>query len=413
MKVCQQRQSSPVTDANWRQYIPLRDFDVVTNALNFTTADLHVIGGCDVYSIKGKDVTKSIEKDVESSLEAESQHDSATSIRVPHLKANDFGKKGQSGVRKPRSRSAGRRDKKKELPVFRVPQRASPFGPLTQVSARRTFAYIIATLNATHRDYDFSLHLRPSDFQKEDGMRGIMTTVDSTLYNLQPGRHVFASNSFPTPSSSTLSASAIPVTAVKEYWSERMWRLIDKGMDLDKCEIYTYLPDEDPFDGEEPAIWKMHHFFVNKEMKRVCYLYLRGLSVISNSPPNFPLAHSRPELGWRNLSSVSVGEGAGKRASYWLGGSGLRNEVDTETYGDDDDDEMVIAGLSDVEGEEQVRDLDDVRESLARGGWLSYGTESVDDVYAEELDDAYRDEGWQPTDRIRNVSEEVGECMEI
>jgi hypothetical protein len=69
-----------------------------------------------------------------------------------------------------------------------------------------------------------------------------------------------------------------------QVWGQHMWLTIDREMDLKKCEMYCYSPDEDPFDGEENALWSMNYLFYNKKMKRVCYLYLRGLSISSNSP---------------------------------------------------------------------------------------------------------------------------------
>lgn len=66
----------------------------------------------------------------------------------------------------------------------------------------------------------------------------------------------------------------------------RMWDTIDKEMDLLNCNIYTYSPDDvsdDPY-GEEGLIWSTNFFFFNKHKKRVCYLYLRGLSTLSYSP---------------------------------------------------------------------------------------------------------------------------------
>lgn len=66
----------------------------------------------------------------------------------------------------------------------------------------------------------------------------------------------------------------------------RMWDTIDKEMDLLSCNIYAYSPDDvsdDPY-GEEGLIWSTNLFFFNKHKKRVCYLYLRGLSTLSHSP---------------------------------------------------------------------------------------------------------------------------------
>lgn len=135
----------------------------------------------------------------------------------------------------------------------------SPFGPLDQISARKTFAYMIATLNASHPDYDFSSVLRPADFRRERSLRTVINTFNTTLFNLG----VNVSKSIP-----------------------RMWDTIDAEMDLTQCNIYSYTPDDvsdDPY-GEEGLIWSSIYFFFNKHKKRVCYLYLRGISALSHSP---------------------------------------------------------------------------------------------------------------------------------
>lgn len=177
-----------------------------------------------------------------------------------------------------------------------------------------------------------------------------------------------------------------------------MWKLIDKEMGLRHCEKYSYNPEEDPFDGEEGAIWSMHYFFFNKEKRRVCYLYLRGFSVISHSP-----VHAATELRVksvpRKVSSLSVGEGAGKRASFWLSSDYLQRSIDTVSYGEDDDDEMVIEGPDDDEVEVPFMTLDDLRNDLADGRYYPI---------LEEDDQ----EDWQPR-HVRNLSEEIGETMEL
>ena len=65
-----QLRSISIEKANAPQYLPLRDFDTVTNALNFSTPDCHVIGGCDVYTTKAAGGDKKLYKDIENSLES-------------------------------------------------------------------------------------------------------------------------------------------------------------------------------------------------------------------------------------------------------------------------------------------------------------------------------------------------------
>ena len=309
-----------------------------------------------MYTTKAAGGDKKLYREIENTLE--SQHESllrlSASLSPPCRTASDDGKDSEKSDRK------SKRGLSVEVLGIDL-SRASPFGPLSQISARRTFAYLIATLNAAHPDYDFSHILRPADFRKESGLHAIMQNVDSTLQNMRPRRDGDIANKYLSPPS-TLHAQSVPLTSDgTEIWNPRMWTIIDKVMDLRRCLKYTYAPDDDPFDGEEGAIWSMHYFFFNKAKKRVCYLHLRCLSVISHSPVHAPAQLKR----WANefqrkASSVSVGEGAGKRASYWFG------SIDTESYGEDDDDEMITEDPDD-EVDVPYMDLDDMRRELADG----------------------------------------------
>lgn len=199
-------------------------------------------------------------------------------------------------------------------------ERKSPFGNLGVGSARRTYAYLIATLNASHPDYDFSMVLRPSDFKREKSLRMVMNNFDSTLYNLRPR----AASSLMTKSV-LQPGTAYPPNS-QALWGPNMWRLIDQQMSLKECTIYRYAPEEfDPFEDDEAGhMWSMNYFFFNKARKRVCYLYLRGISILARqggteTPLRTPVKDKRDldeaSEGW--LSPTS--EGARKRARYWFG----------------------------------------------------------------------------------------------
>lgn len=209
--------------------------------------------------------------------------------------------------------------------------RASPFGSLSSSSSRRTYTYLIATLNASHPDYDFSHLLRPSDFRRERSLKRVMNTLDTTLYNLRPR----PTSNFALGSAShwlaSVTPSAPPPSPGNETWNPRMWRHIDKEMDLKNCSIYCYLPEEDPYDGEEGAIWSFNYFFYNKARKRVCYLYLRGLSAISHdSGQKTPVKAKRgAEVDWCLDEPPSS-----KRARYWLGDRAVNA---TSAWAEDDD----------------------------------------------------------------------------
>jgi len=322
------------------KFLPLPDFDVVASALNFDTPDIQVIGGCDLYTTKAAGSDKKLYRNIDKSLE--SQHESL--VRM--------------------SSSFSPPDDSLDL------SRASPFGPLSQISSRRTFAYLIATLNASHPDYDFSHILRPSDFRMEQNLLTVMNTINSTLSHLSPSM----SDQMPM----TYMTSSSP-TATNQLWGPQMWTYIDNEMELKDCSIYAYEPVEDLYEEEEGTIWSLNYFFFNKQLKRVAYLYVRGVPVLN-------LSHtSRGGLSKRRASGYDIG--ANKRARYWLG-----NRADDVSGGDSD-------GLN-WDPEDDV-DFEGV----------TYDADGYCENYADEADDESDD--FNHGSPVRAVSEDVAARMEI
>ncbi|KAI9663709.1 MAG: hypothetical protein M1821_007199 [Bathelium mastoideum] len=341
------------------EYVPLQSFETVASALNFETPDCHVTGGCDLYTTKATGADKKLYKTIESTIE--SQHESlvrlSASISPPY---------------------------KESLAESIRASRASPFGNLGHTSSRRTFAYLIATLNASHPDYDFSHILRPTDFRQEKSLSRVIATIDSTLGNLRPRLAAYSP-----------SAALTLSTGGSKVWGPRMWKIIDEEMNLRQCSIYCYTPEEDPFDGEDAAIWSLAYFFFNRPRKRVCYLHLRGMSAMSQSPvyrPSLPIGGKREA----SPSGDSVNDGARKRARFWFG----------------DRAKHVSGGWADDEGE---------AETSAYGARHGDGDEDwdireiIEDGYATDYD--YEDESDYIVSReasaVRAMSEHAVESMEI
>ena len=122
-----------------------------------------------------------------------------------------------------------------------------PFGPINETASRRTFAYLIAILNASYPDHDFS-SLEPTDFVKSS-MKSLVSKFENSLYSLgkQP-----------------------------EEW---MWEIIGSHMDLSDCVIYRYDPNKSFLDDEPGYLWSLNWFIFNKKRKRVAYLYLYALRI--------------------------------------------------------------------------------------------------------------------------------------
>jgi len=218
------------------KFLPLQKLDSINRALSFDTPDCRVLGGCELYTTKAAGGDKKLYKQISDNLAARLEAELQT-----------FESSSSNGSPKTVSRG-----------VYELLH--SPFGRLDQVAARRTFAYIIATLNASHTDYDFSLVLRPQDFKRERKVKNVISSFNTTLFNLGVNLNK-------------------PLSA--------MWETIDCEMDLKSCEVYSYSPDDvsnDPY-GDEGLIWSNIYFIFSKQKKRVCYLYLRGISALSHTPP--------------------------------------------------------------------------------------------------------------------------------
>jgi len=195
----------------------------------------------------------------------------------------------------------------------------------------------------------------------------------------------------PSQWSAAANAAGSATPGGSQIWGPRMWTVIDSEMTLRDCSIYCYAPEDDPYDGEEGALWNLNYFFFNKARKRVCYIYLRGFSVMSHSPAR------RGDFRKRAVAKRTGGSGARKRARYWLGDRA--EDVQGEWDVDDDDDD-VIHGWDDDEVDVEEEVIDD-------GDDMDYDYEAYDD------DDCYYDSWESCKSQIRAVSEDIAEKMEV
>ncbi|KAF1983152.1 Maf1-domain-containing protein [Aulographum hederae CBS 113979] len=311
------------------KYLPTRDFEDVTSALTFDTTDCHVVGGCELYTTKAGKADRRLHSRIEASLVAHQRQTMTATARLTPEEVLEFS-------------------------AFLEEKTRSSFGSLDAASNRRTFSYLIATLNASHPDYDFANVPRPQDFHGVH-YRRVMSAVDNAIYSIRPrpaGALLAVSSNW---ANAVLPAGAqTPGGSVT--WGPRMWQLINDRMDMKRCQVYHWKPEEDPFEEEEPAVLNIHFFLYNKTLKRVCYLYVRGVSVLTHLPMVTPMTPMTPK---RKASLWSLGSvGATKRARYWLGDKvdnqsvegGLPDEDDEE-----DDGTHEVMGRNCVQEQEQER----------------------------------------------------------
>ena len=414
------------------QFLPIGDFDVVTGALNFDTPDCHVSGGCDLYTTKAAGSDKKLYKTIDRSLEA--QHAALLKLGA--------------------SLSPPQRE---EMAASLNLSRSSPFGPMSEISSRRTFAYLIATLNASHPDYDFSHVLRPTDFRRERNLRRVMINIDTTLGNARPHAAAAAASldgslpraSWASAGLSPAAAAAAAFSTTSPVWGPTAWAMLDKEMMLKDCTVFSYQPAESPFDEEEGAIWALHYLFFNKALKRVAYLYVRGQPVMSHSPSLRPFPRRRGgAAGLRGIDddddddmtlpgtlgsggagggvaggvAGGSGSGASKRARFWLGDRSpdrVANSDDEEMSFDDGmlwnrDADGGIDYYQRFAPDEAFDDYDD-------DGMMIDDDEPEDEEDEEDEDgeDGEEDEGGVALQKtksrspVRGVSEDIASRMEI
>ncbi|CEG68560.1 hypothetical protein RMATCC62417_04799 [Rhizopus microsporus] len=129
-------------------------------------------------------------------------------------------------------------------------QVVSPFGRLTESTPRKTFFYLLATLNAAFPDNDFE-NVRPDQFIKMPSVEMVMNSVNTTLFNL--GNDV----------------------VVNQY---RLWDVLDEIVQLNECDVYTYNPDadDDPMNDEDGYLWSVNYFFFNRKLKRMIFFSIKS-----------------------------------------------------------------------------------------------------------------------------------------
>lgn len=140
----------------------------------------------------------------------------------------------------------------------------------------------------------------------------MINNIDTTLYNLRP-----RPSSYWKP---VIAPGSLLPSSGQPSWGPAMWGLIDQQMGLKECSIYRYAPEFDPFEEDEDgAIWSTNYFFFNKARKRVCYLYLQGISILSGKDGLMTPIKSKRLADDESDGWLTPDLGARKRAKYWLG----------------------------------------------------------------------------------------------
>ncbi|AOW06955.1 Maf1 regulator-domain-containing protein [Yarrowia lipolytica] len=250
------------------KFIQDHTLDEVASALKFDTPECHVSGNIDLYTTKPASSDKKLYKVLDKQL---SYHQDAldsftsistlgTSFSPPQVLTFDnyyqYGKSLDSSVSKMSNRSpkgVSKVPKQRTYSSSRAgvsvgslsPLLSSPFGDMSETASRKVFAYLIAILNASDPNHDFSV-LQPDDFQREPSASAVISSFNNVLFGL----------GMPIP--------------------PRMWDVLDKSIEMHNCTIFSFTPDATILADEPGALWALSWFFFNKRMKRVACISLNA-----------------------------------------------------------------------------------------------------------------------------------------
>lgn len=201
-----------------------------------------------------------------------------------------------------------------------------PFGPLKESTTRKTFAYLVAILNSTFPDHDFS-NLQPSteNFhripraetfikrvnnlltslgKKEDTLNWIWDTINSYMDMIPPRAGGQPVHTPTTSHPSNQSRSRHGSSSLQALAGALASLLADYGPEL--CQIYQFQPSDEAIlqDLSYPyqAMWSYYWFIYNKKKKRVCFVTLRAInklhySVVNNTKSQYPTLASTDVTG--------------------------------------------------------------------------------------------------------------------
>jgi len=123
-------------------------------------------------------------------------------------------------------------------------------GILVEAVSRRALFNMVALLNLSYTDYDFS-QTRSESFARvsaQDCMRSVDDKFTATISDYSKVR-------------------------------EQIWKVIDEEIRLNECHIYRYIPGYtggDPF-TEDGCIWSFNYLVYNKSLKRILFFACRAL----------------------------------------------------------------------------------------------------------------------------------------
>ncbi|RKP30051.1 repressor of RNA polymerase III transcription MAF1 [Metschnikowia bicuspidata] len=175
----------------------------------------------------------------------------------------------------------------------------SPFGPLKSAQTRKKFAYLIAILNITYPDHDFS-SLQPTtdNFHKFDQLESLRHEFNNTMTSLGKKEEVLnwiwdTINIYMDimPSNSPTLAAQYETASRKNSFANGCSGSPKNSFAISPsdngCLIYEFQPSDlsilEDMNFPHQTMWSKYWFIYNKKKKRVCFLYLSALNKLHRS----------------------------------------------------------------------------------------------------------------------------------
>jgi len=231
----------------------------------------------------------------------------------------------------------------------------SPFGPLKEVTTRKTFAYLIAVLNTTYPDHDFT-NLQPSteNFHRINNAEDLIHKFNNLMISLGKKEDLLNwiwdtinvyMDVVPSKSSSPFlgaqDATSGGHNSRKNSFNNSNPRngndTTSNSNQWDCCKIYQFQPSDESIleDLNYPyqTMWSNYWFIYNKKKKRVAFLYLTAINKLHYSMVNNRENENNKDNNQKNIIS-----------------NGEDEEVWDEAYDNDDDDVIMDDEDNDVIG---------------------------------------------------------------
>ncbi|EDK37691.2 hypothetical protein PGUG_01789 [Meyerozyma guilliermondii ATCC 6260] len=181
----------------------------------------------------------------------------------------------------------------------------SPFGPLKNAHTRKTFAYLIAILNSTYPDHDFS-DLQPTteNFHKINSAEDLVHKFNNLMISLGKKEELLnwiwdTINVYMDFISPRTTSVAIPGSHNGKDSSRNnsLSQSVPKSgaqvgnesqsYNYENCQIYEFQPSDQAIleDLSYPfqTMWSYYWFIYNKKKKRVAFIYLKAINKIHYS----------------------------------------------------------------------------------------------------------------------------------